>query len=110
VNRGAALRATRDGVRASNWELDETHPLSAADRIIRIFVTEQTRSGGSLADKRLLTPDLHDGDDELLLRVFVTPRTGVQMAAVTPQTPVRIQLPSPIGERRLVDGALYSPS
>ncbi|MFZ0041544.1 MAG: hypothetical protein WAK93_09570 [Solirubrobacteraceae bacterium] len=110
VNRGAALRAARDGIRASNWELDETHPLTAADTVIRILVTEQTRSGGSLADKRLLTPDLHNGGDEVLLRVFVTPRTGVQMAASTPQTPVRIQLPTPIGERRLIDGALYRPS
>jgi hypothetical protein len=110
VNRGAALRATRDGIRASNWELDETHPLTAADSIIRILVTEQTRSGGSLADKRLLIPDLHDGDDEVLLRVFVTPRTGTPTIAAAPQTPVRIQLPTPVGERRLVDGALYSVS
>jgi hypothetical protein len=110
VSRGAPLRVTRDGVRASNWMLDETHPINRADTVIRILVTEQTRSGGTLADKRLLNPDLHEGDDELTLRIFVTPRPGVQMAAATPQTPVRIQLPSPVGERRLLDGALYIPS
>ena len=75
--------------------------------MIRVLMTEQTRSGGTLADKRLLAPDLYEGDDELLMTMFVIPRPGVQMAASTPTTPVRVRLPSPIGERALIDGALY---
>ena len=109
VSTGAPLRVSRDGVRASHWRLDESHPLTSADTVIRILVTEQTRSGGTLADKRLLTPDIHEGDDAVLLRIFVTPRAGIQMASAKVETPVRIQLPSPIGERELIDGALHDP-
>jgi hypothetical protein len=107
ITRDVDLRVTRDGIRASSWEIDESHPPAATDTIIRILVTEQTRSGGKLADKRLLTPDLHEGEDEVTLRVFVQPRPGVQMAASALQTPARIQLPTPLGDRDLVDGALY---
>ena len=109
VTRFGTLRRTRDGVRASSWQLDPTQQLTPEDTIIRMLVTEQTRSGGELAHKRLLAPDLHDGDDELMVAMFVTPKPGVQMPSGTLETPVRVQLPSPLGERALVDGAVYEP-
>jgi hypothetical protein len=104
------LRRTRDGIRASSWDLDPTHELTPEDTVIRMLVTEQTRSGGELAHKRLLAPDLYDGRDELMLAMFVTPKPGAQMPSGTLETPVRVQLPSPVGERLLIDGALYQPS
>jgi hypothetical protein len=110
VTRYGMLRRTRDGVRASSWELDPTQQLTPEDTIVRMLVTEQTRSGGELAHKRLLAPDLHDGDDELVVAMFVTPKPGAQMPSGTLETPVRVQLPSPIGERLLIDGALYHPT
>jgi hypothetical protein len=110
VTRFKALRRTRDGVRASSWQLDPSQQLTRDDTIIRILVTEQTRSGGELAHRRLLAPDLHDGHDELVVAMFVTPKPGVQMPSGTVETPVRVRLPSPVGERMLVDGALYEPT
>jgi hypothetical protein len=110
VTKFEALRRTRDGVRASSWQLDPTQQLTPEDTIIRLLVTEQTRSGGELAHKRLLAPDLHDGHDELIMAMFVTPKPGVQMPSGTLETPVRVRLPSPVGERQLVDGALYQPT
>jgi hypothetical protein len=110
VTRFETLRRTRDGVRASSWQLDPTQQLTPDDTILRMLVTEQTRSGGELAHKRLLAPDLHDGDDALLVAMFVTPKKGVQMPSGTLETPVRVRLPSPVGERLLVDGALYQPT
>jgi hypothetical protein len=111
VTPAGALRTTRDGIRASSWELDASHPPAPEDTIVRMLVTEQTRSGGALADKRLLTPDLHENADEVLVTMFVTPKVGVQvpLASATPATPVRLRLPSPVGDRLLVDGALYDP-
>jgi hypothetical protein len=110
VTRDKPLRRTRDGVRASSWQLDPTQELTTDDTIIRMLVTEQTRSGGELAHKRLLAPDLHDGRDELVVAMFVTPKPGVQMPSGMVETPVRVRLPSPLGERLLVDGALYEPT
>lgn len=110
VTRSKPLRTTRDGIRASSWQLDPTQQLTPEDTIIRVLVTEQTRSGGELAHKRLLEPDLHDGHDELVLTMFVAPKSGVQMPSATLETPVRVRLPSPVGDRLLVDGALYQPT
>jgi hypothetical protein len=110
VTQFKTLRRTRDGVRASSWELDPNQQLTPEDTIIRMLVTEQTRSGGELAHKRLLAPDLHDGHEEVVVAMFVTPRPGVGLPSGTLKTPVRVRLPSPVGERRLVDGALYQPT
>ena len=48
--------------------------------------------------------------EELVLTMFVTPREGFQTRSPNPETPARIALPSPIGPRRLIDGALYDPA
>jgi hypothetical protein len=110
VTRFEALRRTRNGIRASNWQLDPNQQLTPEDTIIRMLVTEQTRSGGEFAHKRLEVPDLHDGDDELMVAMFVTPRPGSRMPSGALETPVRVRLPSPIGDRLLIDGALYQPT
>jgi hypothetical protein len=107
VTTARPLRATRDGVRASSWRLDPSSEPDPEDTVLRVLVTEQTWAGGKRADRRLLAPDLHVGDDELVLTMFVTPREGFQMRSPNPETPARIVLPSPIGQRRLIDGALY---
>jgi hypothetical protein len=106
---GRPLRATRDGIRASSWRLDPTHELSADDTVLRILVTEQTYAGGKRADGRLLDPDLYEDEDELILTMFVTPREGFQTRSPNPETPVRVALPRPVGNRELIDGAVYEP-
>ncbi len=115
VSAGRPLRSTRDGIRASGWRLDPTtdpttDPAGEADparRELRVLVTEQTWAGGMGAGDRVLAPDLHLGDDELVLTMYVTPRPGFQVRARNPETPARIALPTAVGSRRLVDGALY---
>ena len=104
------LRTTRKGVRASAWRIDPSQELGPRDTILRVFVTEQTRAGGQRAHGRLLSPDLHMTDDELILTMFVTPRPGFQLAASKPETIARVALPRALGERTLVDGALYDDS
>lgn len=107
VSTSRPLRTTRDGVRASGWRLDPTCEPNPEDTIVRVLVTEQTWSGGTRADKRLLAPDLHVGAEELVLTMFVTPRPGFQVRSPNPETPARVALPEPIGRRRLSDGAIY---
>jgi hypothetical protein len=104
---GRPLRATRDGIRASSWHLDETVELGPEDTELRICVTEQTFSGGRRADRRVLAPDLYEGEDKLVLTMYVTPEPGFQLRTPNPQTPVRVALAHPVGTRELIDGALY---
>jgi hypothetical protein len=107
VSSGRPLRATRDGIRASGWRLDPTRDPEPAQRELRILVTEQTWAGGNPADDRLLAPDLHVGEDELVLTMFVTPRPGYQIRAPNPETLARVALPCALGTRRIIDGALF---
>jgi hypothetical protein len=107
VSSGRPLRATREGIRASGWRVDPTREPDPAESQLRILVTEQTWAGGNRADDRLLVPDLHVGDEELVLTMFVTPRPGFQVKAPNPETPARIMLPCRVGSRRAIDGALY---
>lgn len=100
------LRATREGIRASSWRLDPSHELDPEDTVLRLLVTEQAHASGKRADGRVLAPDMHAGSEELVLTVFVTPRQGFQNGLPNPETPVRVNLPHPVGARRLIDGAL----
>jgi len=104
------LRATRDGVRASSWRIDPTYEPQPGDTELRILVTEQRRAGGKFADGRIEVPDLWASADELVLTMFVTPLHGFQVQAPNPETAVKVVLPEPIGERELVDGAIYEPA
>jgi hypothetical protein len=110
VSAGRPLRSTRDGIRASGWRLDPTGEPDAGRHELRVLITEQTWAGGMGAEDRLLAPDLHLGDDELVLTVFVTPRPGFQVRSRNPETPARVALPTPVGRRRVLDGAVYEAS
>jgi hypothetical protein len=39
--------------------------------------------------------------------MFITPRGGFQTRVPNPETPARVALPEPVGERLLIDGAIY---
>jgi len=107
---GRPLRVTRDGVRASSWRLDPTYEPRADHTVLRVLVTEQTYAGGKRADGRVLEPDLHEGEHELVLTMFVTPLEGFVMRSPNPETPVRVALPQPVGSRELIDGGIYDQS
>jgi hypothetical protein len=100
------LRSTRDGIRASSWRLDPTHERQPGETVLRVLVIEQTFASGQRADGRVLAPDIYVDENDLVLTVFVTPRPGYQTGSRTPETPVRVALPHPVGARRLIDGAL----
>jgi hypothetical protein len=106
VSSSRPLRAVRDGIRASSWRPDPTHDVRPEDTVLRVLVTEQTFSSGQRADDRLLAPELFADEAELILTMFIKPRPGYQSAAGNRETPARITLPEPVGERRLIDGAL----
>lgn len=104
---GRPLRATRDGIRASSWHLDQAVELKPEDTVLRVCVTEQTFAGGRRAEGRVLAPDLYESEDELVLTMYVKPESGFQMRRPNPETPVRVALAHPVGHREVTDGAMY---
>lgn len=109
VSNSRPLRACRDGIRASSWRIDPTFPPAPGDTELRILITEQTMATGTPAADRLLAPDLHLNTDRVVLRVYVRPLEGYVGRSAKRETPVIVQLPEPLGGRRVVDGALYEP-
>lgn len=100
-----ALRAASDGIRASSWRPDPTHAIDPDAGELRVLVTEQSFANGQRAYGRVLEPEIYVDGEEMVIRMFVTPRPGYQGGAPNPETPVRIALPQPLGSRRLIDGA-----
>ncbi len=103
------LRAWRDGARASSWRLDPSFELTPEQTELRILVTEQTFASGTPAADRLQTPELYLDDDEVIIWVYIEPLVGYVGRSARHETPVIITLPCPLGEREVVDGALYEP-
>ncbi len=103
------LRATRDRIRASSWRLDPSFELNPEQTELRILVTEQTMATGTPVADRLLTPELHLDESEVLVRVYVEPLEGYIGRTSRYETPVIIELPEPLAGRRVTDGALYIP-
>jgi len=109
VTRERPLRAARDGIRASSWRIEPDDQPDPGATELRILVTEQQRAAGRYADGRFLEPALYLAEQELILTLFVSPVTVMGVQGPNPETPVRIALPVPVGERALIDGALYEP-
>ncbi len=110
VTRDRPLRAARELIRASSWRTEPGAEPQAQDTELRILVTEQRRAGGKPADGRFLVPDLHLGPDEVVLTIFVSPLPVMGVQGSNPETPARIALPEPFGDRALIDGAIYEPA
>jgi hypothetical protein len=100
------LRAARDGIRASSWRLDPTQEANPDETVLRLLVHEQAFASGQRADGRFLVPEIYLDADELVIRIFISPRQGFQTNSRNPETPVRVALPEPVGTRRVIDGAL----
>ena len=107
VSPARQLRASRAGIRASSFRVDPERPPTPEDSVLALLVTEQTRAGGRLAYGRFQAPDLYLDEHEALLRCFITPLQGWQAGTRPWETPVLVQLPEPLGERTVVDGAIY---
>jgi hypothetical protein len=103
------LRAVRDGIRASSWRLDPSFAPGPEARELRLLVTERTMASGTPAADRLLKPELHLDEHRAVLRMYVKPLEGYVGRSGKHETPVLVRLPEPLGDRQLVDGALYEP-
>jgi hypothetical protein len=100
------LRATRDGIRASSWRVNPYHEPTPESTELRVLMREQGFAAAQFAHGRVLPPEIHLSPEQVILTLFVTPRDGWQNRSKNPETPVRITLPEPLGQRMLIDGAI----
>lgn len=109
VSNSRPLRAWRQGMRASSWRVDPDFEIDPGQSELHLLVTEQTQARGVAAEDRMLAPDLYVGAEEVVLRVYVKALEGYAGRTRRYETAVTVKLPEPVGERAIVDGALYEP-
>lgn len=107
VSNSRPLRAIREGTRASSWRPDPDFPLDPEQTEVHLLVTEQTMATGRMAEDRMLAPDVFIDAERVVLRLYVKALEGYVGRTRRHETPVVVRLAEPIGERTLIDGALY---
>ena len=76
---------------------------------IDVLVTERACNSGEDARGRIVAPAIIPGPDTMFVVFAVVPRPGGHDCPSNPETPFRLVLPEPLGERTLLDGSSIPP-
>lgn len=76
---------------------------------IAVLVTETVCNSGQDARGRILPPQLITDAETVTVVMTVRARGGAQDCPSNPETPFLLELPEPLGERRLLDGSSVPP-
>lgn len=118
--------AKRDARWTSNWGGCEPQPavergviaefrlapgvqLTEDSREVDVLVTETTCNSGEDARGRVLPPEVFIGVETVTIVMAIRPRDGAHTCPSNPPTPFVLQLPEPLGGRRLLDGSSIPP-
>ncbi|WP_144121311.1 hypothetical protein [Catellatospora sichuanensis] len=91
------------------WRLAGTPPAPSATSV-DILVTEMACNGGRSADGRIADPEISYEDDRIVVTMRTVPRGGANTCQENPETPYRLELDEPLGDRVLMDGTLDPPA
>lgn len=74
-----------------------------------VLVTERACNSGADARGRIVEPAIIPSADAVVVVFGVVPRGGIQACPSNPETPARLVLPEPLGDRALLDGSSVPP-
>jgi len=104
---GCTLRPhVEDGHEIAAWRLASAAGPDSTE--LDLWVNEQTCNSGKNAEGRIDDPVVVYGPDTVTIQVTTRPRGGGQNCQSNPDTPYRLKLQEPLGNRTLLDGG-YSP-
>ena len=110
ISRGGCTTEAKWGnsVRAE-WELDPEFPPSGFGKMLHLLIVESACRSGIDPRPRLETPRIVYGDTTVTVALFVRPPPGggAYTCIGPPPVPIAVELAEPIGERELLDGAVY---
>jgi hypothetical protein len=92
----------------ATWQLEA--PVTPADARFTALVTEQSCASGTEAAARVSDPLIEYGSRTVTVTFGVRRLDGAQTCQSNPAVPVEVRLSQPLGERALLDGALFPPS
>lgn len=98
-------------VRIAEWEPDPEGRLGRDTTTFVALVTERECASGQAAIGRIVAPTLAFLDDRVLIAFGTVPPVGDGVATCqgNPPVPIRVDLGQPLGDRVLVDPAIWPP-
>jgi hypothetical protein len=102
-----------EGLSLATWVLDPDAPApQAGTRTFDAVVTERDCTSGQPMGARLLPPSVTYGRDSVFVVFAATPQAdqGFATCPSNPPARVRVELREPLGDRRLLDAALFPPA
>jgi hypothetical protein len=102
-----ALRHDTGGLGDAIVALDPDNPPDPASAELNLLVTEVACAGGKPADGRVILERLVQHEDRVELVIGVEPTSGDQTCPSNPPTPFTVDLEEPLGDRAVVDVAVY---
>jgi hypothetical protein len=91
----------------ATWRLDPDRPPPPDGRIITVLATEIACASGQPPRGRLLPPVVLSTTDAVTIAIGVRKRGGDQECQGSPEVPVTVELPEPLGNRLLFDGSAF---
>lgn len=98
-----------EGSQAATWELAPGEIPGSDTQTFDVIVTEQTCASGASPEGRIIGPAVVQLEDAVIVILGTRPRPGPQTCGPAPSALVRVELPEPLGERRLFDGFTFPP-
>ena len=111
LSRSGPPRRYRQGAGPATWRFDPNHSRPTPNsKTVAVLVAELPCTSGQPCDDRLLAPELDISSDAIDVTFFVTSLPpGHYKCPGNPPCAVVVELPEPLGVRRLRDGCTYPP-
>lgn len=98
-----------EDVGPAHWELAPGEALTTTSQVFRVLVTELECASGASPEGRVVPAAMLRYDDSLVVVFGVKPLSGAQTCQPGPPAEVTVDLGEPLGERELMDGAVFPP-
>lgn len=104
-----SLQARLESLGSADLALDPASLPDPKDQSVDLLVTESACASGEPATGRVEVVNVEMTAEEVRVVIGVEPNQGGQDCPSNPATPVTVDLPEPIGDRVVVDAAVYPP-
>jgi hypothetical protein len=104
------MRVLPPGLGSATWVMADPGAIGRDTVVFDALVTERDCASGRPSVGRVVGPDILDLADAVLVTFAVRPLPGgVQTCQGNPATRITVSLPSPLGDRQLLDASTLPP-
>lgn len=97
------------GLGLAEFRVADHETLGPETTELDVLVTERACNSGADAGGRIVEPAIIPSAEAVVVVYGVVPRSGEHACPSNPETPARLVLPEPLGDRALLDGSSVPP-